>query len=75
MKSRIKIQITVYYPDCINIYKKVNINLSQLLYGKWVVKVGRSKSQKLPIATITEIFTLAREMIVGMIKVSDKAKK
>ena len=44
--------------------KRFSLNCKRNLFNKYSVKVGRSRSKKMPLATITEITELARKWIV-----------
>ena len=44
--------------------KRFSLNCRRCLFNKYTIKVGRSKSKKMPMATITEITELMRKWIV-----------
>jgi hypothetical protein len=43
--------------------KRFSLNCRRVLYKKYTVKVGRSKSTKIPLSTKTEIMSLISEWI------------
>ena len=45
--------------------KSFSISALELPNGKYLLKRGRSKSQKMPIATLTQIFNLSRKWAVN----------
>ena len=57
-KSNIKIIIEVNG-------KRLSLNCSETLFGRYRVKNGRSISKKKPIATLTEIFDDGRRWVVA----------
>lgn len=58
------IKITVQVND-----EKLSLNLSPLLYrpNRFLIKTGRSKSLKIPDATISQIFDILRRWVVKRI--------
>lgn len=44
--------------------KRFTIGVCRMLDGTYLVKRGRHKSEKMPYATLTEIFTVARKFAV-----------
>jgi len=44
--------------------RSFTLNCSRGLFGKYRIKLGRTRSEKMPLATLTEIFDLARKWAV-----------
>lgn len=44
--------------------KRFSLNCERTMFGRYLVKVGRSRSEKMPTATLTEIFERGRKWAV-----------